>query len=97
MSMTNLVQRVLRKGTILKVLGIVFVVLVFVAPLIAIAVKKAVVSRSKRAPIVPKLYWVIGPFGPDLKSAYEPEKDPSPAKACRNEAGVELQWQMLAV
>src|SRR5262249_33119376 len=98
MSMSSLVQRiVLRKATIVKVLGIVFVVLVFVAPLIAIAVKKVAVARNERTMILPKMDWVIGPFGPDLQSAYEPEKDPNPAKGCRNEAGVELKWKTLAV
>lgn len=42
--------------------------------------------------LIPKSYWVIGPFGPGLDKAYEPEQMPDPTKPCQTPAGNELQW-----
>jgi putative membrane-bound dehydrogenase-like protein len=39
-------------------------------------------------------YWVVGPFGDDLKTAYAPEKNPDPtATYAGAKAGEKLSWQ----
>jgi len=95
---TTVAERVVkRKSLTLKVIGILAAVLLFVAPIIAIAVKKGWVADAERHTIIPRWYWVTGPFGPDLAKAYEPENNPDPAKVYRNEAGEELKWKAIPV
>ena len=47
--------------------------------------------------IVPKSYWVIGPFGPGLHQSYSPEKLADPTKPCKTPAGKELQWTVNSI
>jgi hypothetical protein len=54
-----------------------------------------VVAEPKE--IIPESYWVIGPFGPGLHNAFEPEKEPDPNKSCATPSGEELKWTVKSV
>jgi hypothetical protein len=47
--------------------------------------------------IIPESYWVIGPFGPGMHRAYEPEQHAEPTQTCKTPAGEELHWDLKSV
>lgn len=53
--------------------------------------------ERQAASFVPGVYWVVGPFGPELHQPYEPELQPDPARTYKGANGTTLQWQELPV
>jgi hypothetical protein len=54
-------------------------------------------QQEQREAVVPTVYWVIGPFGPELLRPYEPEVHPDPSHPCKGPNGEKLHWKELPV
>lgn len=54
-------------------------------------------EQEQRSALVPPVYWVIGPFGPELLRAYEPELHPDPTHPCKGAQGALLHWKEVPV
>jgi hypothetical protein len=100
-----------RTQKIVLAVGVVGIGLLVFLPLVGLAIlvtshktpveapkpDKDAVPQADWVEIVPQSYWVIGPFGPGLNMAYEPEQQADPAKPCKTPAGEERDWVVRSI